>query len=222
MITLKLFRTDNNNALLVLVCVVWFHVDTDSGFFVGEIVFWFDVAHVHEHSLLPVQRYWQPSWLTFFRTDNKHVLVWCRLPRMAEAYVDTIIRCSQDENLGSEVVFWFDVAHAHDHSLLLVERYWQASWLITFTFFKTLAIQSRAGCFINATPSRRQEAVGWAPLVGRPADYLPSGTLGQWLPAPCNGGPNKRAATQEPTKRLRGRLGPRAGIPKRLRPNCQS
>ena len=96
LITLKLFRTDNNNALLVLVCVVWFHVDTNSGipkkFFVGEIVFWFDVAHVHEHSLLPVEQYWQPSWLTFFRTDNKHVLVWCRLPRMVKAYVDTIIR----------------------------------------------------------------------------------------------------------------------------------
>ena len=62
--------------------------------------------------------------------------------------------------------------------------------------------------------------MGWAPLVGRPADYFPSGTVGQWLPAPCNGGPNKRAATLEPTKRLRGRLGPRAGIPKRKRPNC--
>ena len=38
--------------------------------------------------------------------------------------------------------------------------------------------------------------------------------------APGNGGPNKRAATLEPTKRQRGRLGPRAGIPKRMRPNC--
>ena len=82
--------------------------------------------------------------------------------------------------------------------------------------------QSRAGCFINATPSRRPEAVRWAPLVGRPADYLPSGTVGQWLPAPCNGGPNQRAATLEPTTRLRRRLGPRAGIPKRLHPNCHS
>ena len=41
------------------------------------------------------------------------------------------------ENLESEVVFWFDVARAHDHSLLPVERYWQPSWLITFTFFRT-------------------------------------------------------------------------------------
>ena len=107
LITLKLFRTDNNNALLVLVCVVWVHVDTNSGipkkFFVEEIVFWFDVAHVHEKSLLPVEQYWQPSWLTFFRTDKKQVLVWCRLPRMGKAYVDTIIRYSQDENLESEV-----------------------------------------------------------------------------------------------------------------------
>ena len=31
---------------------------------------------------------------------------------------------------------------------------------------------------------------------------------------------SRRAATQEPTIRNSGRLGPRAGIPKRLRPNC--
>ena len=59
----------------------------------------------------------------------------------------------------------------------------------------------------------------WARLVGRPADYLPSGTVGQWLPAPCNGGPCARAATRKTTRR--GRLGPRAGIPKRKLPNCQ-
>ena len=59
----------------------------------------------------------------------------------------------------------------------------------------------------------------WVPLVGRTADYLPSGTVGQWLPAPCNGGMSKRAATLEPAIRRRGRLGPRAGIPKRRRPN---
>ena len=34
--------------------------------------------------------------------------------------------------------------------------------------------------------------MGWAPLVGRPADYLPWGTVGQWLPAPGNGGPSER------------------------------
>ena len=64
--------------------------------------------------------------------------------------------------------------------------------------------------------SRRPDAVVWAPLVGRPADYLPSGTVCQWLPAPCNGGPCTRAATRKPTTRRR--LGPRAGIPKRTRP----
>ena len=64
--------------------------------------------------------------------------------------------------------------------------------------------------------------MGWAPLVGRPADYLPPGTVGQWLPAPCNGGTCKRAATPEPSFRRRGRLGPRAGILKRKRPNCHS
>ena len=38
--------------------------------------------------------------------------VWCRVPRMGEAYVDTIIQYSQDEDSGSEVDFWF-VAHVH-------------------------------------------------------------------------------------------------------------
>ena len=57
------------------------------------------------------------------------------------------------------------------------------------------------------------------PLCGKPAGCLPPGTLGQWLPAPCNGGPSTRAATRKPTRR--GRLGPRAGIPKRKLPNCQ-
>ena len=52
--------------------------------------------------------------------------------------------------------------------------------------------------------------------LGRPADYLPPGTVGQWLPAPCNGG-----ATRKPTKRPRGLThNSRAGIPKRQRPNC--
>ena len=63
--------------------------------------------------------------------------------------------------------------------------------------------------------------MGWAPLVGRPAHYLPSGTVGQWLPAPCNGGTCARAATLEPTKRRRGLTqNSRAGNPKRPRPNC--
>ena len=39
-------------------------------------------------------------------------------------------------------------------------------------------LASRRDCFLTAT-ARRPEAVVWAPLVGRPADYLPSGTAGQ-------------------------------------------
>ena len=58
--------------------------------------------------------------------------------------------------------------------------------------------------FVLTATASRPEAVGWAPLVGRPADYLPSGTVGQWLPAPCNGGTCKRAATPEPTKQRKG------------------
>ena len=49
-------------------------------------------------------------------------------------------------------------------------------------------LASRRGCVLTAIASRPEAAV-WAPLVGRPADYLPSGTAGQWPPAPFNGGP---------------------------------
>ena len=57
--------------------------------------------------------------------------------------------------------------------------------------------------------------------MDRPADYLPPGTVGQWLPVPCNGGPYARAATQKPTKQQRGLThNSRAGIPNRLRLNC--
>ena len=54
-----------------------------------------------------------------------------------------------------------------------------------------LNCQSRADCFINATPLRRPEAVVWAPLVSRPADYLPSGTVGylQWWTVQKGGDP---------------------------------
>ena len=63
---------------------------------------------------------------------------------------------------------------------------------------------------------------GGHPWLGRPADYLPPGTVGQWLPAPCNGGPSARAATLEPTRRQRGLTqNSRAGNPKRTRPNCR-
>ena len=50
---------------------------------------------------------------------------------------------------------------------------------------------------------------------GQAADYLPSGTVGQWLPAPCNGGAKAGAATLKPTFRNKGQLGPRAGNPKK-------
>ena len=58
---------------------------------------------------------------------------------------------------------------------------------------------------------------------GRPADYLPPGTVGQCLLPPGNGGLCKRAATLKPTKCHRGLThNSRAGNPKRLRPNCHS
>ena len=59
----------------------------------------------------------------------------------------------------------------------------------------------------------------WAgPLTTSPRGLWVSG-----LPAPCNGGSSRRAATLGPTKQRRGLThNSRAGIPKRLRPNCQS
>ena len=81
----------------------------------------------------------------------------------------------------------------------------------------------QAGPTASSTPLLLNPQMPWGghPLLGRPADYLPPGTVGQWLPAPCNGGPCTRAATRKPTKRPRGLThNSRAGIPKRLRPNC--
>ena len=55
------------------------------------------------------------------------------------------------------------------------------SMVIAFTLQRK-GMCSRADCFINATVPRvpiRPETVEWAPQVGRPADYLPSGTVGQ-------------------------------------------
>ena len=52
--------------------------------------------------------------------------------------------------------------------------------------------------------SPRSRGVG-TPRVIRPADYLPSGTVGQWeLLPPGNGGTNEGAATQKPTVRHKG------------------
>ena len=85
----------------------------------------------------------------------------------------------------------------------------------------SLLPQSRAVCSINATPSSRPEAVEWAPSVR--AGPLTTSLRGLWVSGllpPDTGGPNKRAATLEPSRRRRRRLGPRADNPKRQRPNC--
>ena len=44
--------------------------------------------------------------------------------------------------------------------------------------------RKRPNCHRSVKP---QKPWGGHPYLGRPADYLPSGTVGQWLPAPCNG-----------------------------------
>ena len=59
--------------------------------------------------------------------------------------------------------------------------------------------------------------------VCRPAGYLVSGTVGQWPPATGQWWTEQMGGV--PKNRLRdkrGRLGPRAGIPNRKRPNCHS
>ena len=68
----------------------------------------------------------------------------------------------------------------------------------------------QAGPAASSTPL--PEAVRFAPLVGRPADYLPSGIVGQWLPARAMVDRTK-GRRLEPTMRQRGRLGPRAWHP---------
>ena len=84
----------------------------------------------------------------------------------------------------------------------------------------------RAGydCRNNTTVLSRPEAAGWAPLVC--AGPLTTSLLGLWVSGllpPGNGGTNEGAATLKPTKRPRGLThNSRAGIPKRLRPNCHS
>ena len=67
--------------------------------------------------------------------------------------------------------------------------------------------------------SPRSRGVG-TPRVCRPADFLPPGTVGQYRAMVDLA---EGAATLEPTKRSRELTqNSRAGIPKRLRPNCQS
>ena len=48
----------------------------------------------------------------------------------------------------------------------------------------------QAGPTASSTPPLLKAQMPWGghPLCGRPAGYLPPGTVGQWLPAPCNGG----------------------------------
>ena len=88
---------------------------------------------------------------------------------------------------------------------------------------ETEALTAKAGyeCLNNATVARRPDAVGWAPLVGRPADYLPSGTVGQWLPAPCNGGPCKRGGDPRTDQVKKGDdSDPGLATLRDKRPNC--
>ena len=80
-------------------------------------------------------------------------------------------------------------------------------------------LASRRDCVLTATASR-PEAVGWAPRVAVPLTTSLRGLWVSGLLPPGNGGTCKGAATLEPTKRRRGRLGPRSANPKRTQPNC--
>ena len=76
-------------------------------------------------------------------------------------------------------------------------------------------------CLHNATVERdAQMPWGGHPLCGKPADYLPPGTVGQWPPATFTMADRVRGGVPITVKKER--LGPWAGIPKRKLPNCQS
>ena len=94
-------------------------------------------------------------------------------------------------------------------------------------------VRAGYGCRNNTTVLSRPEAVGvGTPRVGRPADYLPSGTVGQWPPATGQWWNERRgrrpknrpvrhkgAATQKPTserRNSRSNLGARGGDPRTL------
>ena len=79
----------------------------------------------------------------------------------------------------------------------------------------------QAGPTASSTPLllNAQIPLGGHPLCGRPAGYLPPGTVGQRPPATIQWRTESRAATRKPTRR--GRLGPRAGIPKRKLSNLK-
>ena len=80
-------------------------------------------------------------------------------------------------------------------------------------------VRAGYGCRNNTTVLKtpRNRGVG-TPRVCRPADYLPSGTVGQWPPATGQWW-NERAATQKPTserRNSRSNLGARGGDPRTL------
>ena len=79
-------------------------------------------------------------------------------------------------------------------------------------------LTAKQGRLLHQRHSLIEAQMPWGghPLCGRPAGYLPPGTVGQWPPATIQWRTVQRAATRKPTRR--GRLGPRAGIPMRTRP----
>ena len=79
----------------------------------------------------------------------------------------------------------------------------------------------QAGPTASSTPLRLVAQMPWGghPLCGRPAGYLPPGTVGQWPPATLKWRTVFKGG--DPITDQEERLGPRAGIPKRKRPNCQ-
>ena len=61
----------------------------------------FMTKHLFRFRFTYTEQYWHPSWLitlASFGTGKKHLscVVWFRLPRMGEAYVDNIIWYSQE------------------------------------------------------------------------------------------------------------------------------
>ena len=78
--------------------------------------------------------------------------------------------------------------------------------------------RKRPNCHCKTPRSRGVGTPSWTgPLTTSLRGLWVSGYLPRAMVERAEG-----AATLEPTKRPRGRLGPRAGIPKRLRPNCHS
>ena len=89
--------------------------------------------------------------------------------------------------------------HLLQFTLAVIEQY----CLFTLTCFKSLDQRLSSGLLLRF-------AVTSGLGCGRPAGYLPPGTVGQWPPATLQWRTESRTATRKPTRR--GRLGPRAGI----------